>query len=116
MDYYSKYLKYKSKYLSLKSELNNVEQNGGGNVEVMLFKAEWCGHCQAFKPTWNKLKDMHNKKYNFVTYDADKNEKEVAQWQVRGFPTIIIKKGKEATEYRGERDIDSLTKFLGEFN
>ena len=84
MDYRSKYLKYKSKYLKLKSQnlvlldknqkdfplnkmknltlknkLTSVKQTGGAKTEVYLFKADWCGHCQAFKPTWNKLNENY---------------------------------------------------------
>ncbi len=65
-DYTKKYLKYKEKYLKLKKmeeEMNKktMIMTGGGNKDdkktLALFKAEWCGHCQAFKPTWNKLKN-----------------------------------------------------------
>lgn len=117
MTYYSKYLKYKAKYIELKQkqEMKRV-QAGGGKIDVMLFKAEWCGHCKNFKPTWNKLEELYGKKYNFITYDADKNEKEIAQWEIRGFPTLMIKNGKEAVEYRGSRDIDSLINFFKELN
>ena len=102
-------------------DANNKEpiMLGGGNevnqvdkVDVFLFKAEWCGHCKSFKPIWNELQNKYNKKYNFYTYDNEKNEKEMVEWEIRGFPTIIAKKGETATEYRGSRDEQSLLTFF----
>ena len=126
VDYKKKYFKYKEKYLALKKLADKMDANnkeaimlGGGNevnelekVDVFLFKAEWCGHCKAFKPTWNDLQNKYNKKYNFYTYDNDKNEKEMVEWEIRGFPTIIAKKGNVATEYKGPRDEQSLISFF----
>lgn len=124
IDFKKKYLKYKEKYLALKKLADKMDANnnvsvmvGGGNetvdkVDVFLFKAEWCGHCKAFKPTWENLQNKYNNKYNFHTYDNDKNEKEMVEWEIRGFPTIIAKKGDLATEYRGPRDEESLLNFF----
>ena len=126
IDFKKKYLKYKEKYLALKNLADKMDANnkepimlGGGNevnqvdkVDVFLFKAEWCGHCKSFKPIWNELQNKYNKKYNFYTYDNEKNEKEMVEWEIRGFPTIIAKKGETATEYRGSRDEQSLLTFF----
>ena len=117
-DYRAKYLKYKRKYLELKKLENKNNMTGGGNIncDVYLFKAEWCGHCKAFKSTWNDLSDSLKNKYNFITMDSKENEKEMETWGIRSFPTIIAKKGAVAMEYHGPRDIESLTVFLEDFN
>ena len=122
-DYRSKYIKYKNKYLKLKEiERSLVRRDsmiGGGNndgPEVYLFKAEWCGHCNSFKPVWNELNDKYKSKYNFVTFDSDKNKKEMQQWQIKGFPTIMLKnKDGQVVEFRGSRDIETLSMFLDQF-
>ena len=127
--YYQKYLKYKNKYISLKN--NNLQtggslnitskdiivpvllQSGGGDKkEVFLFKAEWCPHCVGFKDSWEKLQKNYGEKYHFVTYDSDKNQKEIKEWQVEGFPTIIVKKGKDAREYIGPNEYDNVLDFI----
>lgn len=124
MNYYYKYLKYKDKYNQLKNELNNninnelnnnINNQVGGKQdksELYLFKAEWCSHCEKFKDTWKKLEKTMSKNINFVTYDSDKNSKEIKQWQVTGFPTIIYRKNDQAIEYTGPRDFNSLVEFI----
>ena len=112
-DYYTLYQKYKKKYLSLRSEMN--QQTGGASEpkkDVILFKAEWCGHCQGFKQDWEKLQKENKKKYNFITYDSDKNKAEMESWQIQGFPTIIVKKGEEAMEYVGPNEYNSVLSFI----
>ena len=110
----TKYLKYKNKYITLKNQLSNVQQGGnpGAKPTVYLFKAEWCGHCNQFKPMWEALQQKYKNKYNFVTYDSNKNGKEIKEWKIESYPTIYYKNGDNATEYSGSRDIDSLVTFF----
>ena len=110
-NYYNLYIKYKKKYISLKNK-ENIQIGGGSKKDVFLFKAEWCPHCKGFLPAWEKLKEDHGDNYNFVTYDGDKNEEEVKQWQIQGFPTIIVKKDNEAMEYVGPNEYNSVLSFI----
>ena len=110
-NYKAKYLKYKSKYLKYKS------QNGGsgtptGKTTVYLFKAEWCPHCVGFKPTWAKIQKDLKSKYEFVTFDSDKDKASIEKWNIKGFPTIIKKNGTTAQEYIGPRDEMSVKEFI----
>ena len=107
MSYYEKYLKYKTKYLNLKAK---HEMRGGNDKTLILFKADWCGHCNKFKPVWEKL--QQTEKIKFVTYDADQHKNEVKSFQVQGFPTLLLKRGNEAIEYTGGRDLNSLKEFI----
>ena len=118
-DYKAKYLKYKLKYKTLISSQQNstsvVEQSGGGTndmIDIMLFKAEWCGHCKNFKSTWDKLQETFNKKFNFITYDSVKDTNIMKKMNVNGYPTIMFKDNKLTTPYNGPRDYDSLYQIL----
>ena len=121
MTYYDKYIKYKNKYLELqKSKL--ATQSGGFNNQVdetkkniILFKADWCGHCQQFKDTWKALKSNkeYENKYNFIEYDADADKNALEKYKIDGFPTLLIQnKNEKPVQYEGERKIDSIIKFI----
>ena len=102
MDYKDKYLKYKSKYMELKL----IKQNGGtgSKAKIILFKADWCGHCQNFLPKWEKLQNKYKNKYNFETYDSDKNQDIANKYKIQGYPTLYIEKNNKSKEYNGKRE------------
>ena len=113
--YKYKYLIYKQKYLNLQ-KLENKLMNGGKRVsesvpELYLFKADWCGHCKNFKPTWANLKSNYNKvKYN--EFDADKDHNIIKKFNISGYPTIMLKHNNKMIEYNGNRDKDSILEFI----
>ena len=115
VDYTEKYLKYKTKYLELKKKIDQEKQFGGNNKpELILVKAEWCGHCKNFKDTWANLQKTPEllKKVNFTTLDADVNSNEIKQLQVSGYPTILIKKGDQYTEYTESRKFENIKNYI----
>jgi protein disulfide-isomerase-like protein len=141
MDYNTKYLKYKEKYLVLQKEYNELIAkknmkggNGNGNqisgmvltaekklpdntkITLILFKADWCGHCKTFKPTWDKISEIYNKKFNFVTYDADKQTDKFKEYKVNAFPTVLVKNGNNLMSYEGDRSFDDLNNFIQSIN
>lgn len=123
MNYQEKYLKYKAKYLKLKSKekgLASLSMLGGGKKQdkttLYLFKAEWCPHCKDFKSTWNNLKSNMESKVDFVMFDSDENAAEIKQYNIEGFPTLILKAGGKAIEYVGPRDFDSVKEFIETYN
>ena len=51
------------------------------------------------------------KKYNFITYDSENNE-EIKDWSIKGYPTIMVKKDKEAMEYVGPNEYNAVLNFI----
>ena len=99
-------------------EYNKNMENKG--KQLIAFLADWCGHCQNFKPTWekfqNKLKcnkqitengyivTCSNDMINGLPSDIQKPE---------GFPSVYLYNGKEfVTELSGDRSEDSLKKLV----
>ncbi len=110
---------YKNKYLMLSNKnkytlKNNPPMTGGGKnkINIMLFKAEWCGHCQRFKPVWEQLSKKFQSKFNFIVYDSDKNENMMTKYKINGFPTILIQDGDIIKPYEDNRDLDTLDIFF----
>ena len=111
-NYFELYQKYKNKYISLKSKIEKVQTGGSQKTEVFLFKADWCPHCRTFLPQWEQLKSDHSDEYDFITYDSDKDSSEMQSWPIQGFPTIMVKKGKDVMEYVGPNEYNSVLKFI----
>ena len=125
MNYREKYLKYKAKYLKLKSQekqLNNIIiQNGGADNKkqdstLYLFKAEWCPHCIQFKNTWSNLKKHLGNKVNFVMFDDKKDADKITEFNIDGYPTLILKNGDKAIEYVGPKNFESVKEFIDTYN
>ena len=114
--YYQKYIKYKTKYNNLKIQLN--KQKGGGNqdTDVYFFKANWCGHCKNFSPTWDALEKDLGSKYTFNTVDVDKKENKALlqkyEKYIQGYPTIIKKTGDTISLFNGERNVHNVREFI----
>ena len=111
---FDKYQKYKYKYIKLK---NILEMKGGDppNKTLYLFKAEWCGHCIKFKSLWNKLKnELSDKQYNvkFVEYDYNNDKTKIQQFNIKSYPTIILKHNNELIQYEGNRTFEEIKEFI----
>lgn len=84
--------------------------------KMILVYAPWCGHCQYLKPIWNSfVKDKkENEKSCYVVSDSVMgSNRNIGDFQVEGFPTIVINK-KDGTieQYTGERTKDELNTAL----
>jgi protein disulfide-isomerase-like protein len=84
---------------------------------TVLFYAKWCGHCKVLHPDWNKAAKQANKdgkrmlKVN-VGENTPEHKKLMNQYNIKGFPTIIIFKDGIPTEYNGPRNVDALLSTL----
>jgi len=92
--------------------------------------AEWCGHCTALIPEWNKLlKEFKNDaRIKFVKFgDTEKNknlgvtvEGQIADFNLKhntqlassGYPTIFIYYGDKLEYYNGERNQFEMSKWI----
>jgi hypothetical protein len=93
-------------------------------ITVGLIHASWCGHCQALKPEWKKMKKgMHGTNCNYLEIeDSDphkdrkiahvnsrlKGEKLVAN----GYPTVFKIRGGNLEYYQGERSAPALQQWF----
>ena len=77
--------------------------------KVTLYYADWCGHCNDFKPVWGELKKVFDKNdIKYEEYEDSKDEDIIGANNVSAYPTIHIENGPVKYEYKGGRDADSI--------
>ena len=96
-------------------------------VVIGLIYANWCGHCQQLKPTWEELKKRimndYDDQFTVVEIEADQADKSQKlaeleeqlndeEIQVGGYPTIVKVAGGKADYYGGSRELDNLLNWV----
>lgn len=109
--YQEKYVKYKLKYLKLKNTFLSIQNGSGYNKTLTLIKADWCGHCKAFKNIWDDL-PTHISDINFKLLDSENNKDEIKKYNIKGYPSIFLEEGNKQIEYDGSRDVKSIKNFV----
>jgi thiol-disulfide isomerase/thioredoxin len=88
---------------------------------LIFFRANWCGHCTRFKPTWDQFVDSANdadliSKIDLVELDVDKPEADAMKTRCRvsGYPTISFLKDNDSPDekFTGDRTVDALMSFV----
>jgi protein disulfide-isomerase-like protein len=81
---------------------------------LVLFYADWCGHCKELKPVWlEAAKKANVKKERMVMInvgeDGDKDAQSlVKKYDIEGYPTILVFQNGSYTQYQGSRSVDSF--------
>ncbi|XP_028419878.1 protein disulfide-isomerase A2 [Perca flavescens] len=78
------------------------------------FYAPWCGHCKELTPIWEQLGEKYADKDDIIIAKMDSTANEVESIAIQGFPTLkyFPAGGKEVVDYTGNRDLETLSKFL----
>jgi protein disulfide-isomerase-like protein len=95
------------------SNAEDLEDHIKEGKKVVLFYADWCGHCTNFKPTWDKAsKQINKEEKRMIKVNCGENTKKDKQimkkYEVDGYPTIIIFEDGKPKKYNGERNVEDL--------
>ena len=85
---------------------------------MVLFYAEWCGHCTKLKPSWEEASKKANAdSTRMIKIDVGGKTPEqkalMEKYEVDGFPTIIVFQNGTPVPYEGTRTTDAFLKTLG---
>lgn len=79
---------------------------------VVMFHAEWCGHCKQTKPTFHKAAQKASVPFLLVDCEKVLSQDQMKKYGIVGFPTIVmLSGGTPLGEYQGDRSEESFVSF-----
>ena len=94
------------------SNLSNQLKQGNW---LVLYHADWCGHCQQMKPEWSKVINQFTgsaNNINIAEIESAHIPSMIKPPTIQGYPTIkMYNSGNEVSEYNGARISDDIAKF-----
>lgn len=111
------YTKYKKKRIVPQYSANGA--NGKVKTcEMIYFYTTWCPYCKKAQPEWtafrNEWEGVPCKGYyiTFTEVDCDVDESTAKKYNVKSYPTIILKCEGEVVEYDARPTKEDLNKFV----
>ena len=83
-------------------------------TKVFNFNTLWCGWSKKFQPEWDKFSESVKTNPNIeaidVKCDNPENEQMCKDYDVPGFPYIVVEKNNVKTSYDGQRTCEAMLK------
>ena len=98
----------------------NYEMNN--QPALVLFHANWCGHCKKMMPEWQKFeKEFHGHEGINVINVESENKSIMKKHGIDGFPTIKycpsgLNNSNDTQVYEGDRSFKELVEFIKSLN
>jgi len=107
---YLLYVNLKEGFESAPEELESQIKDG---KKLVLFYADWCGHCKKIKPDWDDAaKDANKEDKKMIKVNCgggtEKDKELMNKYNIEGYPTIIIFDNGTPAEYTGKRTKDDF--------
>ena len=95
----------------------DVDGNVKSGTKLVLFYADWCGHCKKIKPVWEETaKKVNADEVKMIKVNCgegnEKDQEIMKKYNIDGYPTIIKFINGKPQMYQGNRDADSFMEAL----
>lgn len=99
------------KCIDIDSEgLKEYEKNN--EPYIILFYADWCGHCQEIKPKYQQASNNCETHFLILNQNANGASEIMKRENIQGFPTIKKFMGRKMIEeYSGPRTVEGIVAF-----
>ncbi len=112
---YLLYLNFYKKTTDTMANATPDTMTNDNTIKLYNFNTSWCGHSVRFQEEWNKFanevkskNNMSNVKVYDIKCDNVNNEKMCSDYEVPGFPSVVIEKNGVKELYDGPRTADAL--------
>ena len=94
---------------NIKDTFSNSANKNSNLIKVYNFNTSWCGYSVRFQPEWEKFQreiesiDNLNIEAFDIKCDNTNNKQMCDDYEIPGFPSVIIEKDGEKINYNGPR-------------
>ena len=94
---------------NIKDTFSNSANKNSNLIKVYNFNTSWCGYSVRFQPEWEKFEkeieliDNLNIKAFDIKCDNTNNKQMCDDYEIPGFPSVIIEKDGKKINYNGLR-------------
>ena len=81
-----------------------------GPVTYIFVHADWCGHCQTYKPLWNELTNIPGRTANMgmIHHDMVEKSRILKKAKIPGYPTVLkVFPNSHIEIYKGQNNEDT---------
>jgi thioredoxin-like negative regulator of GroEL len=82
---------------------------------LTMFYASWCGHCTHFRPIYeaaSRLAKEKNVNVQFTAIECSTYNSVVTDFNIKGFPTVILFKDGNQSVYDGKRVSSDIVEWV----
>ena len=92
---------------------DDLEDHVKSGTKLVLFYADWCGHCKKIKPLWEETaNEVNEPELKMIKINCGEgtsaDQKIMKKYSIDGYPTIIKFVDGKAQLYQGERNAESF--------
>jgi thiol-disulfide isomerase/thioredoxin len=96
-------------------KFSDIQNKKSNLIKVYNFNTSWCGYSVRFQPEWEKFQkevkardDLSNIQAYDIKCDNASNKQMCIDYEVPGFPTVIIEKDGKKIDYNGDRTAEAI--------